>query len=82
MPRARQLTAQMLGSIRANRAKVVVIDITRVQSVDFRGARTMITLGIDLDRIATVGDLQSAAERTHQLLGYVVDKTKPAPAVD
>ena len=32
--RARQLTQQLLGSIRENRAKVVVIDITGVASVD------------------------------------------------
>jgi rsbT co-antagonist protein RsbR len=33
-PRARQLTEQLLGAIKANRARVVVIDITGVASVD------------------------------------------------
>ena len=32
--RARQLTEQLLGSIRANRAKVVVIDVTGVPGID------------------------------------------------
>lgn len=100
--RARQLTEQLLASIRSNRAKVVVIDITGVQSVDTRvanhivqtveaarlmGARviiagvspeiaqTMVTLGIDLGRIATVGDLQSGIEQAEQLLGYAVTRT-------
>ena len=101
--RARQLTEQLLGSIRSNRAKMVVIDITGVQSVDSRvanhivqtveaarlmGARviiagispevaqTMVTLGIDLGRILTVGDLQSGIERAEQLLGYVVTRSR------
>jgi len=101
--RARQLTEQLLNSIRGNRAKMVVIDITGVQSVDSRvanhivqtveaarlmGARviiagispevaqTMVTLGIDLGRIMTVGDLQSGIERAEQLLGYVVTRSR------
>lgn len=100
--RARQLTEQLLRSIRSNRAKVVVIDITGVQSVDSRvanhivqtveaarlmGARvviagispeiaqTMVTLGIDLGRIATVGDLQSGIDHAERLLGYSVTRT-------
>jgi rsbT co-antagonist protein RsbR len=99
--RARQLTEQLLGAIRTNRAKVVVIDITGVQSVDSRvanhivqtveaarlmGARvviagvspeiaqTMVTLGIDLGRILTVGDLQAGIEHAEHLLGYTVVK--------
>jgi rsbT co-antagonist protein RsbR len=35
-------------------------------------AQTMVTLGIDLGRIATVGDLQSGIERAEELLGYSV----------
>jgi rsbT co-antagonist protein RsbR len=102
--RARQLTEQMLNSIRANRAKVVVIDITGVQSIDSRVAnhivqtveaarlmgasviiagispeiaQTMVTLGIDLTRIATVGDLQSAIDQADGILGQTL---KRAPA--
>jgi rsbT co-antagonist protein RsbR len=99
--RARQLTEQLLTSVRANRAKVVVIDITGVQSVDSKVAnhivqtveaarlmgaqvivagispeiaQTMVTLGIDLSRIMTVGDLQSGVESAEELLGYKVVK--------
>jgi len=102
--RARQLTEQLLGSIRANRAKVVVMDITGVQSVDSRVAnhvvqtveaarlmgasviiagvspeiaQTMVTLGIDLGRITTVGDLQSGIERAERMLGYTVTRSAP-----
>jgi rsbT co-antagonist protein RsbR len=97
--RARQLTDQLLQSVRANRAKVVVIDITGVPAVDSRVAnhlvqtveaarlmgataiitgvapeiaQTMVTLGIDLGRIRTVGDLQSGLEEAERLLGYRV----------
>jgi rsbT co-antagonist protein RsbR len=97
--RARQLTEQLLGAIRDNRAKVVVIDITGVQAVDSKVAnhmvqtveaarlmgatvivagvapeiaQTMVTLGIDLGRMTTVGDLQSGIEKAEELLGYTV----------
>jgi rsbT co-antagonist protein RsbR len=105
--RARQLTEQLLTSIRANRAKVVVIDITGVQSLDSKVAnhmvqtveaarlmgaqviiagvspeiaQTMVTLGIDLGRVATVGDLQSGIERAEHLLGYTVTRHRAGPA--
>ncbi len=99
--RARQLTEHLLVSIRANRAKVIVIDITGVATVDSRvanhlvqtvdaarlmGAKvvisgispeialTMVTLGIDLGPIHTVGDLQNGIEHAERLLGYQVKK--------
>lgn len=102
-PRARHLTEQLLVSIRSSRAKVAVIDITGVQSLDSKVAnhiiqtveaarlmgarviiagispeiaRTMVTLGIDLGRIATVGDLQNGIARAEQMLGYVVSRTR------
>lgn len=101
--RARQLTEQLLGAIRDNRAKVVVMDITGVQAVDSKVAnhmvqtveaarlmgatvivagvspeiaQTMVTLGIDLGRMSTVGDLQSGIERAEELLGYTVTRTR------
>jgi rsbT co-antagonist protein RsbR len=101
--RARQLTEQLLGAIRDNRAKVVVMDITGVQAVDSKVAnhmvqtveaarlmgatvivagvspeiaQTMVTLGIDLGRMTTVGDLQSGIERAEELLGYTVTRTR------
>jgi rsbT co-antagonist protein RsbR len=99
--RARQLTEHLLLSIRANRAKVIVIDITGVATVDSRvanhlvqtvdaarlmGAKvvisgispeialTMVTLGIDLGPVYTVGDLQNGIEHAERLLGYRVEK--------
>ncbi|EKD40407.1 MAG: anti-sigma-factor antagonist [uncultured bacterium] len=103
--RARQLTEHLLLSIRANRAKVVVIDITGVATVDSRVANhlvqtvdaarlmgtkvvfsgispeialTMVTLGIDLGPVYTVGDLQRGIEHAERLLGYRVEKVAEA----
>src|SRR6267143_1450149 len=97
--RARQLTEQLLRAIRANRAKVVVIDITGVAAMDanvanqlvqtVRSARrlgatvivtglspeiaqTLVTIGVDLSEMATVGDLQGGIEEAERLLGYKV----------
>jgi len=101
--RARALTEQLLGAVRDNRAKIVVMDITGVQAVDSKVgnhlvqtveaarlmgatvilagvspaiAQTMVTLGIDLGRMTTVGDLQSGIERGEELLGYTVTRTR------
>src|SRR5216110_1296730 len=103
--RARQLTEQLLRGIRNNRAKVVVIDITGVPSVDstvanhlvqtvdasrLMGAtvivtglsseiaQTLVTIGVDLSKMKTVGDLQGGIEEAERLLGYKVMMT-PAP---
>ena len=97
--RARQLTEQLLRGIRANRAKVVVMDITGVPAVDatvanhlvqtmdasrLMGAtvivtglsseiaQTLVTIGVDLDKMKTVGDLQGGIEEAERLLGYRV----------
>jgi rsbT co-antagonist protein RsbR len=97
--RARQLTEQLLRGIRANRAKVVVIDITGVPSVDSKVAnhlvqtveasrllgatvivtglsseiaQTLVTIGVDLAKMKTVGDLQGGIEEAERLLGYKV----------
>jgi rsbT co-antagonist protein RsbR len=99
--RARQLTEHLLQAIRAYRAKVIVIDITGVATVDSRvanhlvqtvdaarlmGAKvvisgispeialTMVTLGIDLGPVDTVGDLRTAIEHANRLQGYRVVK--------
>ncbi len=101
--RARQLTEQLLRGIRANRAKVVVMDITGVPSVDSTVAnhlvqtvdasrllgasvivtglspeiaQTLVTIGVDLAKMNTVGDLQGGIEEAERLLGYKV--TSPA----
>jgi rsbT co-antagonist protein RsbR len=97
--RARQLTEQLLRGIRANRAKVVVIDITGVPAVDStvanhlvqtveasrlmgatvivtglssETAQTLVTIGVDLSKMKTVGDLQGGMEEAERLLGYRV----------
>ena len=107
--RAGQLTEQLLNAVRSNRARVVVIDITGVPSVDknvanhlvqtvracrLMGAavlvtglssdiaRTLVTLGVDLSMMDTVGDLQGGIEEAERLLGYEVRKataTMPEP---
>lgn len=103
--RARQLTEQLLRGIRANRAKVVVIDITGVPSVDstvanhlvqtvdasrLMGAtvivtglsseiaQTLVTIGVDLTKMKTVGDLQGGIEEAERLLGYEIVHQEPA----
>jgi rsbT co-antagonist protein RsbR len=97
--RADQLTEQLLGAIRASRAKVVVIDVTGVPSIDktvanhlvqtvracrLMGAgviitglsseiaQTLVTLGVDLTMMNTVGDLQGGIETAERQLGYKV----------
>ena len=97
--RARQLTEQLLRAIRANRAKVVVIDVTGVAAMDSgvanhlvqtveasrllgatvivtglspEIAQTLVTIGVDLSEMATVGDLQGGIEEAERLLGYKV----------
>jgi rsbT co-antagonist protein RsbR len=97
--RARQLTEQLLRGIRANRAKVVVMDITGVPAVDSTVAnhlvqtveasrllgatvivtglspeiaQTLVTIGVDLRKMNTVGDLQGGIEEAERLLGYKV----------
>ncbi len=97
--RARQLTEQLLRGVRANRAKVVVMDITGVPSVDATVAnhlvqtveasrllgatvivtglspeiaQTLVTIGVDLTKMNTVGDLQGGIEEAELLLGFKV----------
>jgi rsbT co-antagonist protein RsbR len=97
--RARQLTEQVLRGIRVNRAKVVVMDLTGVPSVDAAVAnhlvqtveasrlvgadvivtglspelaQTLVTIGVDLGKMFTVGDLQGGIEEAEKLLGYKV----------
>lgn len=104
--RARQLTEQLLRGIRANRAKVVVMDITGVPAVDSTVAnhlvqtveatrllgatvivtglspeiaQTLVTIGVDLTKMNTVGDLQGGIEEAERLLGYkVISESEPA----
>jgi rsbT co-antagonist protein RsbR len=103
--RAAQLTEQVLHAIRTNRAKLVVIDVTGVPTIDqtvanhlvetvkacrLMGAaviitglspdiaHTLVTLGVDLSMMNTVGDLQGGIEAAERELGYeVIRPAKP-----
>ncbi|MDB5397067.1 MAG: hypothetical protein JWM91_4573 [Rhodospirillales bacterium] len=95
--RAKQLTDSLLRAIRANRAKMVVMDITGVAAVDSRVAnhliqtvaasrlmgatvivtglsgdvaQALVSLGVDLGTLNTVGDLQGGLELAERRLGY------------
>jgi rsbT co-antagonist protein RsbR len=97
--RARQLTEQLLNSIRDNRAKVAVVDITGVAAVDSKVAnhllqtaeaarlmgaiviltglspevaQSLVSIGVDLGRLITVGDLQGGIIEADRLLGFKV----------
>jgi rsbT co-antagonist protein RsbR len=97
--RAKQLTESLLRAIRDNRAKVVVVDVTGVGTVDSKVAnhliqtvaasrlmgatviitglsadvaQALVTLGVDLGALNTVGDLQGGLEVAERLLGYQV----------
>ena len=95
--RAKQLTVQLLNGIHRHRARVVVIDITGVPTIDetvanhlvqtvdasrLMGAnviitglspdiaQTLVTIGVDLSKMDTVGDLQGGLEEAERMLGY------------
>ena len=95
--RAQMITEGLLRAIRGNRAKVVVMDITGVATIDSKVAnhllqtvsaarlmgafvivtglssevaQSLVQLGIDLNRLNTVGDLQGGIEEGERLLGY------------
>jgi rsbT co-antagonist protein RsbR len=101
--RARLLTETLLRAIRANRAKVVVVDVTGVAAVDSKVAnhllqtvaacrlmgasaivtglsaevaQTLVTLGVELGKLNTVGDLQGGLEDAERMLGYHVVKAE------
>jgi len=89
----------LLHAIRVHRARVVVMDITGVATVDSKVAnhliqtveaaalmgasvivtgvsaevaQSLVTLGVDLGRIRTLGDLQGGLEEAERILGYSV----------
>ncbi|MEO5656628.1 MAG: STAS domain-containing protein [Nitrospiria bacterium] len=77
--RARQLTEQLLRGIRANRAKVVVIDITGVPSVDSTVANHLVQL-VDASRlmgaIVIVTGLSSEIAQTLVTIGLDLGKIR------
>ena len=105
--RARQLTEGLLEAIRARRARVVVMDITGVATVDSKVAnhllqtvaaarlmgatvivtglsadvaQSMVTLGVDLALLNTVGDLHGGMDEAERLLGYQVTLREAQPS--
>ena len=97
--RARLITENLLRSIRASRAKVVVMDVTGVATIDSKVAnhliqtvtaaklmgasvivtglsaevaQSLVALGIDLEKLNTVGDLQGGMEEAERYLGFKV----------
>jgi rsbT co-antagonist protein RsbR len=81
--RARQLTEQLLQAIRANRAKVVVIDITGVPAVDSRVANHLVQT-VDAARLmgATVIVTGLSAEVAQALVTIGVELTRMRTVVD
>jgi rsbT co-antagonist protein RsbR len=102
--RARLITENLLRSIRDNRARVVVMDVTGVATIDTRVAnhllqtvtaarlmgalvivtglssevaQSLVTLGIELSTLNTVGDLQGGLEEAERILGYRVLAPEP-----
>jgi rsbT co-antagonist protein RsbR len=99
--RAQLLTETLLKAIRDRRAKVVVMDITGVSTVDSRVAnhllktvdasrlmgataivtglspeiaQTLVTIGVDLSKFNSVGDLEEGISEAERLLGYSVTR--------
>ncbi|MBA2709837.1 MAG: STAS domain-containing protein [Tatlockia sp.] len=103
--RAQLLTETLLKAIRDRRAKVVVMDITGVSTVDSRVAnhllktvdasrlmgataivtglspeiaQTLVTIGVDLSKFNSVGDLEEGMAEADRLLGYSVTRATPS----
>ena len=101
--RARLITENLLAAIRSNRAKVIVMDVTGVATIDSKVAnhllqtvsaarlmgasvivtglsadvaQSLVALGIDLNKLRTIGDLQGGLEEAEALLGYQVVQSK------
>src|SRR5262245_28787887 len=104
--RAQHLTAELLSSIRTNRAKVVVIDMTGVPAMSPQVAQqifstieacrllgasiimtglshgiadVLVSFGIDLGRVTSLGDLQSGMEEAERLLATDAKGWAPSP---
>jgi rsbT co-antagonist protein RsbR len=76
-PRARQLTEQLLGAVRMNRAKVVVIDITGVPSIDSTVANHLVQT-VEASRLmgASVIITGVSSENAQTLVTIGVDLSK------
>jgi rsbT co-antagonist protein RsbR len=76
-PRARQLTEQLLGAVRMNRAKVVVIDITGVPTIDSTVANHLVQT-VEASRLmgASVIITGVSSENAQTLVTIGVDLSK------
>ena len=63
----------MVGTVEAARLMGATV---LVAGVSPEIAQTMVTLGLDLGRMSTVGDRQSGLERAEELLGHTVTRTR------
>ena len=104
--RARLITENLLRAVRSSRAKVVVMDVTGVATIDSKVAnhllqtvsaarlmgalvivtgisaevaQSLVALGIDLERLNTVGDLRGGLEEAARVLGPVAAGFEPGP---
>jgi len=102
--RAQRLTTELLSSIRLNRARAVVIDMTGVATMTPQVAQqilktieacrllgaaiivtglshgiadTLVSIGLDLGQVTSLGDLQSGMEAAERVLG--ADAPPPRP---
>jgi rsbT co-antagonist protein RsbR len=101
--RAQQITESVLRSVRSHRAKVVVMDVTGVATIDSKVAnhimkavnaarlmgaqiivtglssevaQSLVSLGVELTKLNTVGDLQGGLEEAERMLGYRVSRSE------
>jgi len=82
-PRARQLTEQLLHAIRANRAKVVVVDITGVAAMDSKVANHLVQT-VEASRLLGAKVIVSglSPEIAQTLVNIGVDLTKMSTVGD
>ena len=65
----------LLQAVTASRLMGATVIVTGLSS---EVAQTLVTLGVDLSRLNTIGDLQGGIEEAERLLGHTVAST-PAP---
>jgi rsbT co-antagonist protein RsbR len=65
----------LVQTVEASRLMGASVIITGLSS---EIAQTLVTIGVDLSKINTVGDLQGGIEEAERLLGYTVSKAEPA----
>ena len=74
----------LIEQIGLHRSRGVIIDVAALDVLDSFGARTLrtigeiaqtlVTIGVDLSKMDTIGDLQGGLEEAERLLGYSVTR--------